>query len=61
MDCPRCTGLKVIDPLYIIEAKKTCAELSAQLLIFAKEQRIDYRDIPAFTEVARMIRVLEML
>lgn len=61
MDCPRCRGLKVVDPGFVEEAQKASAELLAELVIWANENKVDHRKMPVLTRVAKVIRLIEML
>ena len=61
MECPRCRNLKVVDPFFIEEAKKAFVKLTAELVIFADENKIDHKKMPVLTEVAKVIRIIEML
>jgi hypothetical protein len=61
MDCPRCRGLKTVDPSFVEEAQKACADLLAELVIWANQNKVDHRKMPTLTKVAKVIRLIEML
>lgn len=60
MMCPRCHDRKVIDPLFLQEAKNSFIKLMAELVLFAHANKIDHRKMPVLTEVATVIRIMEM-
>ena len=61
MTCPRCEDQHIIDPIFLDETKATFAQLTADLVIFAQKHKIDYKDMPILTSVARTIRIIESL
>ena len=61
MTCDRCEDMKIIDPIFLEETKAAFAELTADLVIFAQKHKIDYKDMPILTSVARTIRIIESL
>jgi hypothetical protein len=61
MDCQRCHGMKIVDPLFVEEAQKAFVELMAELVVFADQNKLDHRKMPLLPKVARVIRIIEML
>lgn len=61
MDCPRCRGLKTVDPALLEHAQQACAELLKELVIWANESKVDHRKMPVLTELATVIRIIESL
>lgn len=61
MHCPRCDGRNVVDPMFVREARNTFVKLTAELVLFADNNKIDYRKMPILTEVARAVRIIEMM
>jgi hypothetical protein len=61
MTCPRCEDMHIIDPIFLDETKAAFAQLTADLVIFAQKHKIDYKDMPILTTVARTIRIIESL
>jgi len=61
MTCPRCEGQHIIDEGFLEETKAAFAELTVELIIFAKKHKIDHTDIPILPSVARVIRIIESL
>lgn len=61
MDCPRCRGLKVVHPSFVEETQKALADLLAELVIWANENKVDHRKMPVLTKIAKAIRNVEML
>jgi hypothetical protein len=59
--CPRCEDMHIIDPIFLEETKAAFAQLTADLVIFAQKHKIDYKDMPILTTVARTIRIIESL
>ena len=59
--CPRCNGQHIVDPMFLEETKKACADLMVELVIFAKKHKLDHNNMPVLTEVARVIRELQSL
>ena len=59
--CPACEGQKIINPAFLMETKKALADLTAELIIFCHENKVDYHQIPALQSVATAIRIIESL
>lgn len=61
MSCPRCEDRQIIDPFFLEETKATFAQLTVDLIIFAKKHKIDHTDMPILATVAQTIRIIESL
>lgn len=61
MTCPRCEDMHIIDPIFLEETKATFAQLTVDLIIFAKKHKIDHTDLPILQTVSRTIRIIESL
>lgn len=62
MTCERCVDMSIIDPIFLEETKATFAQLTVDLIIFAKKHKIDHHnDMPILATVARTIRIIEAL
>jgi uncharacterized protein (UPF0212 family) len=61
MDCPRCQGMKIVDPSFVEEAQKAFVELMAELVVFANQNKLDHKKMPVLGRVAKVIRIIEML
>lgn len=61
MSCPRCEDQHIIDPFFLEEAKTTFAQLTVDLILFAKKRKIDHNDLPILQKVAEAIRIIEVL
>lgn len=59
--CPRCDGMKIVDPAFLEETKGACANFMVELIKFAKKHKIDYTEMPILTELATVIREIENL
>jgi hypothetical protein len=59
--CPTCDGQKVVDPAFLGETQKVLAELTADLITFCREKKIDYHQLPILQKVAACIRSIESL
>lgn len=59
--CPRCEGQLIIDAFFLEETKQAMADLLVQIIVFAKENKLDHTKMPILTEVARTIRIVESL
>lgn len=59
--CPECEGRKIIDPAFLEEAKKSFADLTADIIVFCSKNKIDYRELSSLPKVATCIRILESL
>lgn len=59
--CERCDGMKVIDPEFLESAKGACANFMIELIKFAKQNKLDHRNMPILTELATIIREIESL
>lgn len=53
--------MKIIDQAFLEEAKKAFADLTADIVVFCHEKKIDYRELPTLPKLARCIRILESL
>lgn len=59
--CPRCEDRKIVDPLFLNEAKDSFATLLVELIDFCNKNKIDHRSMPVLQQLARSIRILEMI
>lgn len=61
MSCPRCEDQHIIDPFFLEETKATFAQLTVDLIIFAKKHKIKPEELPVLATVAATIRIIEAL
>lgn len=59
--CPRCEDQHIIDPFFLEETKATLAQLTVEIIIFAKKHKLKPEDMPVLAKVAETIRIIEVL
>ena len=61
MTCDRCVDMSIIDPIFLEETKAAFADLTVELIVFAKKHKVDLTDVPILPSIARVIRIIEAL
>ena len=61
MTCPRCEDMTIVDPNFLEETKSAFAQLTVDLVVFCKQNKVDHKDLPILQSIARVIRIVESL